>query len=95
MPTLWVPALMRDLTGGRHVVDVEGETVRQVLEDLDRRYPGFKARLFEGDGLAPSLQIAINGDPVTTGLMERVPPDAELQIVPAMAGGGSAELLEC
>ena len=87
MPTLWVPALMRDLTGGKHVVNVAGQTVRQVIDDLERQYPGFKARLLEGGEIAPGLQIAINGDPVTTGLMERVPEDAELQIVPAMAGG--------
>ena len=48
MPVVWIPALLRDLTGGEETVTVPGETVQQVIEKLDERYPGIKERLCEG-----------------------------------------------
>src|SRR5947209_1562559 len=53
MATVWIPSLMRDVTGGRETVSVRGATVRQVVAELERAYPGRRARLCEGDGRAP------------------------------------------
>jgi hypothetical protein len=33
MPSIWIPTLMRDLTGGEEVIQVPGQTVRQVIEN--------------------------------------------------------------
>ncbi len=38
--TVKVPTLLRGHTGGARVVEAEGRTLREVLDDLDRRYPG-------------------------------------------------------
>jgi hypothetical protein len=32
MATIWIPSLLRDLTGGRDSVTVDGTTVRQLVE---------------------------------------------------------------
>ena len=59
MPTVWIPALLRDLTGGQETITVAGTTVRQVIENLDGRYPGVKDRLCAGDQLRPGVAVAV------------------------------------
>ena len=45
MPTVFIPAQLRSLTGGVLQVEVEGRTVREAVAALDAIYPGVKARL--------------------------------------------------
>ena len=65
MPLVWVPALLQDLSHGQARVTVPGSSVRQVIENLDALYPGFKDRLLENgiicradDRLDPVIQLA-------------------------------------
>ena len=53
MPIVFIPPPLRDLTGGLAEVAVEGGTVREVVDALDRQFPGIKERLCRGDALAP------------------------------------------
>ena len=71
-------------------VRADGGSVGAVIEDLERRFPGFKDRLCEDDGsLRRFINIYVNGedirflDGLTTGLKS----GDELSIVPAVAGG--------
>ena len=66
----------------------EGETVREVLEDLSGRYPALEAQLFEDGGLAPFVNVYVGGEDVRTldGLETRVN-GASVILLPAMAGG--------
>ena len=38
MPEVWIPPRMQTLTEGKQQVQVEGSTVRQVVNNLERRY---------------------------------------------------------
>jgi sulfur-carrier protein len=88
MPTVWIPGLMRDLTGGKASVRVDGATVREVIENLDRAYPGARERLCEPDGRLQSfIAIAVDGEEAAEGLRTKVRPESEIHIVPAIAGG--------
>ena len=49
MPLVWIPTLMRELTGGEARVAVSGTSLREVLERLETAYPGIRERLCEGD----------------------------------------------
>jgi len=40
-----VPTPLQSLTGGAAEVTAEGKTVRELIDDLERRYAGIKARL--------------------------------------------------
>jgi sulfur-carrier protein len=40
---------LRDLTHGERSIDVKGDTVREVIDRLEERYPGIKDRLIEND----------------------------------------------
>ena len=47
MAVVWIPALIRPLTGGKSQVVVEGATVRAIVDGLEARYPGVAARIVE------------------------------------------------
>jgi molybdopterin synthase sulfur carrier subunit len=85
--TVWIPALMRELTAGHESVRVHGRTVRQVIEALDLLYPGIKDRLCDGDALRPGLAVAINTQLASRGLWQPVPENSEVHFLPAISGG--------
>jgi molybdopterin converting factor small subunit len=66
----------------------QGETVRQVLEDLVSRYPSLGDQLFEQGDLTPFVNVYVGRDDVRTleGLDTPVGGSA-LILLPAMAGG--------
>jgi molybdopterin synthase sulfur carrier subunit len=87
MATVWIPSLMRNLTGGREQVTVSGATVGQVINALDEVYPGIRARLCQGDRLAPALIVRVDGRVARLGLMAPVGAGSEVHFLPAIAGG--------
>jgi molybdopterin synthase sulfur carrier subunit len=87
MAIVFVPAQLQSLTGGESRVEVEGRTVREVIDSLETRYPGLKARLCREDQLAPSLQVSIDSVMSTQGLRAKVGADSEVHFLPAIGGG--------
>lgn len=88
MAKVFIPALLRELTGGQTEVEADGSTVRQLIEDLNRQFPGLAARLTEEDGrLKPNISVAVDGEVSPLGLVEKVPPNAEVHFVTAIKGG--------
>jgi len=57
-----VPGALRQLTRGAAIVEVDGGTVGQALDALDRQYPGFRERLYDQQG---QLRQFINIYPVS------------------------------
>ena len=90
MATVWIPSLMRDLTGGEQTVEAEGSTVRQVIRSLETQYPGMRARLLKGDQLRPGVSVAVDGIVAPLGLLEPVSPESEVHFLPAVAGGAAS-----
>lgn len=87
MPLVFVPALMRDLTGGVSELEISGKTLREIIAHLDRRFPGFAERLLEDGDLRPDIIIAVDGEEVLTGLGERVSERSEVHFIPPISGG--------
>ena len=87
MAKVWIPSLMRDLTGGQTVVTVRGSSVRQVIDNLEAKYPGARARLLKGDSLKPGIGVAIDGEMARYGLTEKVKATSEVHFLPAVSGG--------
>ena len=86
MPRVMLPALLRTFAGGASSVDVEGATLRDVIANLDRRYPGLADRIIEAGAIRPEVLVAVDADEVRD-LDAPVPLDAEVHILPAIAGG--------
>lgn len=87
MTTVFIPALLRELTGGIDRVAVSGTTVRQVVAALNELYPGVRERLCTGDNLRPGLAVAVNGTVSSLGLLQKVPEGSEVHFLPAVGGG--------
>ena len=87
MPEVHIPAMLRDFVGGRPAVEAHGATVREIIEDLGRRFPGLRDRLMEGDRLRPNLSVAVDGEVSPLGLREAVAPSSEVHFVAAITGG--------
>jgi sulfur-carrier protein len=85
-----IPTLLRRLTDNADAVEVDAATVRDILDRLDERYPGFRARVCEETGeLRRFINIYVDGEDVRflDNLATTVPERAEVSIVPAIAGG--------
>ena len=89
MPDVWIPAQMQRITGAPDRVQVEGATVRQVINNLERMHPGMKELLYdeELDDITPGLAVIVDGDVSQLGLMERVSAETEMHFLPAIGGG--------
>jgi molybdopterin converting factor small subunit len=80
--------MLRDHVEGQRELLGEGETVRQVLEDVTTRYPSLRAHLFDQGELTPFVNVYVGRDDVRTlqGLDTPVS-GSTLILLPAMAGG--------
>ena len=89
MPEVWIPTTMQSLTGGQHKVQIEGRTVRQVINNLDREFPGVKEILYdeEEDDLQTGIAVIVDGEASQIGLLERVQETSEVHFLPAIGGG--------
>lgn len=90
MPTLLLPMPLRPYAENQRAVQVQGRTVQEVLEDLVARYPRLRPHLFDESGrLQPFVHVFLNGEDVRTlqGPETPVPEDAELRLLPSIAGG--------
>ena len=84
MPIIAIPALMRSLTNGEDSVTISGTTIREVIDNLEIRYPGTKEKLCEGDRIRPGISVYVDGILTRVAMHERVDADAELHFLPAM-----------
>ncbi len=89
MPEVWIPPRMQQITGGVERVQVPGRTVRQVLNNLEEKFPGVKAVLYdeEEDDLVAGIAVIVDGEASQLGLLERVNEDSEVHFLPALGGG--------
>jgi molybdopterin converting factor small subunit len=87
MANVFIPALLRKLTNGRDRTTATGATLGDIINDLERQFPGFRDRVVENGDLAGSVAVSINGEVITGGLSEPVPVESEIHFVPAIAGG--------
>ena len=91
MAVIRIPPILRPEAGGNRQVDAEGETVREVLENLVASYPSLRERVFEGDDLPQFLNVFIDQDDIRLrdGLDTTVPAGATVILLPAVAGGSA------
>ena len=92
MPIVFIPALLRELTGGQTRVQVPGATVREVIENLEARYPGMHERLVEESRLRPNITVVVDGVPGAKRLRTPVGEDSEVHFIPSMSGGCRSDL---
>jgi molybdopterin synthase sulfur carrier subunit len=87
MATVIIPALLRKLTNGQERVVVQGRSVGEVIENLERQFPGFREQVVEDGDLKPSVAVSIDGEMGVGGLLDPVGENSEIYFIPALGGG--------
>jgi MoaD family protein len=85
-----LPTILRKHAGGEARVAADGATLREVLKDLESRYPGItKNVLTEDGGLHRFINVYVNDEDVRyLGSLETPIADGDtVSILPAVAGG--------
>jgi molybdopterin synthase sulfur carrier subunit len=87
MAKVFIPALLHTFTKNVSQIDVEGNNVRTVINNLDMEFPGIKSKLVEGHQIKPSISVAVDGNITPMGLLEEVGEQSEVHFLPAISGG--------
>ena len=90
MANVRVPSMLRPTVGGERSVVAEGSTLRELIQNVDDRHPGFAGQLLEISGLQrPFVNIYVNDEDVRylQGLETAVTEGDVISILPAVAGG--------
>lgn len=85
-----VPTILRSYTGGEKAVQGSGETIAQLLTNLDSQYPGLRGRLITDEGaLHRFVNVYVNDEDVRfLGALDAKVGDGDtVTILPAVAGG--------
>jgi sulfur-carrier protein len=90
MPSVRIPTPLRKLTNEIEVVQAAGSNIGEVLEHLDKAFPGLKERICDDAGnVRRFVNIFVNDEDIRF-LEEKSTPvkeTDEISIVPAIAGG--------
>jgi len=87
MATIFIPAQLRELTADIKQLEMDVHNVREVINQLEKRFPGIRDRLCQQDQIAPSLQVSIDSIITSRGMIAKIQPDSEVHFIPAIAGG--------
>jgi sulfur-carrier protein len=89
MASIKIPTPLRAFTGGQAQVTVGGETVGAALNDLTTQYPDLRQHLYEGEKLRNFVNVFLGDEDVRflDGLETEIETDANLRIIPSIAGG--------
>jgi molybdopterin synthase sulfur carrier subunit len=91
MPTtVRIPTPLRKLTGENEVVTAEGASIGEILNNLEKSYPGLAERICDENGnIRRFVNIFLNDEDIRF-LNDKETPvkdGDEISIVPAIAGG--------
>jgi molybdopterin synthase sulfur carrier subunit len=87
--TVRIPTPLRTLTQGKDEVEATGKNVRELIEHLEKNYPGIKERLLDDKGVRRFVKIYQNEEDIRflDSLDTAVKDGDSISIVPAIAGG--------
>ncbi|MFN3406331.1 MAG: MoaD/ThiS family protein [Caldimicrobium sp.] len=88
--TVRIPTPLLSLTGGKKEVIAEGSTIKELIEDLEKNFPGMKERLCDEEGnLRRFINFFVNDEDIRFLQGENTPlkEGDVVSIVPAIAGG--------
>ncbi|GBD99600.1 sulfur carrier protein CysO [bacterium BMS3Abin07] len=84
-----IPTPLQRLTGGKEEVEAKTGTVIEIVNDLDKQYPGIAERISENNKIRRFVNMYVNEEDIRFLQAEAtvVKDGDELSIVPAIAGG--------
>jgi len=84
---VYIPTLLQEATGGKASLEVDGSTVREVVENLESACPALGGRIVKEGRLRPGISVSVDGEISRLGLLERISPASEIHFIAAVKGG--------
>lgn len=84
-----VAANLAKLVGDQRAVQAEGSNIRELLEDIESRYPGFKDMILTDGQIHRFVNIYLNDEDIRfLGKLDTPLKDGDVvSVLPALAGG--------
>ena len=85
-----LPQILRKFAGNEAIVQADGSTLRELLKDLESRYPGITKNVVNEDGaLHRFINVYVNDEDVRyLGSLETPVAEGDtVSLLPAVAGG--------
>lgn len=89
MVNVKIPTPLRRLTNQKGEVQIEGNTIIEIIDNLEKSYPGIKKRLLDETGkVRKFINIYVGDEDIRFLQKEETKIEGkEVSIVPAIAGG--------
>ena len=85
-----IPTPLRKLTNNEELVEVNGATIGDAINELQTRYPGIKERLLDETGAVRRfVNVYVNEEDIRflQNQQTKLKDGDEISIIPAIAGG--------
>ncbi len=88
-----IPTPLQKLTKNKEEVKATGTNIRELLSDLEKRYPGIRSRICDEEGnIRKFINVYVNDEDIRFHQEEETPiqPGDKVSIIPSIAGGNHA-----
>lgn len=82
-----IPSQLRSYTAGNKEVEAVGETLREVLADLDRQFAGIRFRIIDEQDRVRRHMVIFVGQEREENLDAKIPRGADIFVIGALSGG--------
>ena len=87
MAMVQIPLMLAEHTGGQRRLEVAGGTLREIIGQLEQRFPSLAGQIHQGDKIRPTLVVTVDGQLAAQGLDTPVKPTSEVCFLPFLGGG--------
>ncbi len=90
MPSVRIPTPLRRLTGDKDEVTINAKNIRELIEGLEKQFPGVKERLCDESGnVRRFINLYVNNEDIRflKGVETELKESDIVSIIPAIAGG--------
>ncbi|HXG31700.1 MAG TPA: MoaD/ThiS family protein [Thermodesulfobacteriota bacterium] len=90
MPSVRIPTPLRRLTGDKDEVLIDSKNIGELIEELERQFPGMKERLCDESGnVRRFINLYVNNEDIRflKGIETELKENDIVSIIPAIAGG--------
>ncbi|VAX24819.1 MoaD/ThiS family protein clustered with threonine synthase [hydrothermal vent metagenome] len=85
-----IPTPLQKLTGNKGEVEGEGLDIKDMFDNLEKKFPGFKERIYDEEGaLRRFINIYVNEEDIRflDGEKTALNDGDDISVIPAIAGG--------
>ncbi len=90
MPSVRIPTPLRKLVGEKDEITANAKNIKELIEDIERQFPGVKERLCDENGnVRRFINLYVNNEDIRflKGVETELKESDVVSIIPAIAGG--------